>query len=752
MRLLPPHSVREAKKPSMRLLGICLVVGAALLCPAAVNAQVEKVDTSIGGVGFLLEPTRPTVSLPNSMLRFYPVRRDVLDDQIHSFPLIVLSHRQGEAFVIMPGAQADALRRPAAYDQEQATPYYYSTRFDDSLVRTEFAPSERCGYYRFTFPSQQPLLLLANRHDGELAVDPNGEVSGTESFNNMRAYVYGQFSKAVKVEQTNDGAKSRLVVRAESKADTLEFRYAISFISIDQAKKNLSKEIPRWGFEAVKKQGRDTWNRALGKIRVEGGTPDQQRVFYTALYRCYERMVNISEDGRYYSGFDRQVHQDARPFYVDNWLWDTYRALEPLHTLINPTQEADKLQSYVRMYQQCGWMPSFALLWGDWPAMTGNHSAAWLADAWFKGVTNFNFAAGYEGVRKNALEATMLPWRNGPKCALDDFYAEHGYYPALAPGEKETEPLVETRWEKRQAVALTLDHSYDDWCTAQMARQLGKTEDYNLFMKRANNYTNLYRPDKGMFWPKNAQGNWIEPFDPKFSGGPGARDYFTENNAYTYQWDAQQDYAGLFELMGGRAAAEAKLDRLFREDLGRSKFEFFSVFMDSSGMVGQFSMGNEPSMATPYIYNHLGAPWKTQKRIRQLLEAWFTDTYLGIPGDEDGGGLSAFVVFSMMGFYPVVPGIPVYELGSPVFDRVTVRLENGKTIKLICKNNSYYNKYIQAIRVNGKPANQIWFRHADAVNGMTIKLEMSDTPNTRLGASAAELPRSSLSFDPATLR
>jgi predicted alpha-1,2-mannosidase len=285
-----------------------------------------------------------------------------------------------------------------------------------------------------------------------------------------------------------------------------------------------------------------------------------------------------------------------------------------------------------------------------------------------------------------------------------------------------------------------------------MARQLGKTEDYNLFLKRANNYTNVYRPDKGMFWPKNAQGNWIEPFDPKFSGGPGARDYFTENNAYTYQWDAQQDYAGLFELMGGRAAAEAKLDRLFREDLGRSKFEFFSVFMDSSGMVGQFSMGNEPSMATPYIYNHLGAPWKTQKRTRQLIEAWFTDTYLGIPGDEDGGGLSAFVVFSMMGFYPVVPGIPVYELGSPVFDRVTVRLENGKTIKLICKNNSYYNKYIQGIRINGKPSNQIWFRHADAVNGMTIKLEMSDTPNKRLGASAAELPPSSLSFDPATLR
>ena len=224
-----------------------------------------------------------------------------------------------------------------------------------------------------------------------------------------------------------------------------------------------------------------------------------------------------------------------------------------------------------------------------------------------------------------------------------------------------------------------------------------------------------------------------------FSGGPGARDYFTENNAYTYQWDAQQDYAGLFDLMGGPRAAEAKLDRLFREDLGRPKFEFFSVFMDSSGMVGQFSMGNEPSMAIPYVFNHLGAPWKTPKRVRQLLESWFTDTLLGIPGDEDGGGMSAFVVFSMMGFYPVVPGIPVYELGSPVFDRVTLRLENGKTLRLDCRNNSRDNKYLAAIRYNGQPQSKIWFRHSDVMKGLTIHLDMSDTPNPKLGAALEDL-------------
>jgi predicted alpha-1,2-mannosidase len=735
----------------MRKIQIGLLVAGTLLVAAQAQAQVEYVDPTIGGVGYLLEPTRPTVSLPNSPLRMYPLRKDALDDQIQSFPLSTISHRLGELFWLMPApseVDAGAWHRPAAYDQEKTTPYYYSTRFDGSLIQTEFTPSAHCGYYRFTFPSGKPVVLLANRQDGDLAGEGTSAVSGSERFNGMKAYLYGEFNAPVNFAPSTEGGKSRLVVTARDKGSTLEFRYGISYISVEQARRNLAAEIPACGFEKVKQKARERWNEVLGQVKVEGGTLAQKRVFYTALYRCYERMVNISEGGQYYSGFDHQVHQDARPFYVDNWLWDLYRGLEPLQMLLNPEQEADKLQSYVRMYEQSGWMPSFALVWGDWPAMTGNHSAAWLADAWFKGIRNFDLKTGYEGVKKNALEATMLPWRNGPKCELDDFYAQHGYYPALHPGEKETVPLVDTRWEKRQAVALTLDHSFDDWCTAQMARALGNNADYDFFLKRSANYKNVYRTDKGMFWPKHANGEWIEPFDPKFSGGPGARDYFTENNAYTYQFDAQHDYEGLFGLMGGRRAAEAKLDQLFREDLGRPKYEFYSVFMDSTGMVGQFSMGNEPSMAIPYVYNHLGAPWKTQKRIRQLLWAWFPPTLQGMPGDEDGGGMSAFVVLSMLGFYPVVQGVPVYELGSPVFDRVDIKLHNGKSLRLNARNNSADHKYIKSVRLNGQPQNRIWFKHADVVKGLTVDLEMSDTPNTKLGAEAADLPPSSMGLDP----
>jgi predicted alpha-1,2-mannosidase len=571
-------------------------------------------------------------------------------------------------------------------------------------------------------------------------------IVGEERFNGMKAYVYGEFSVPVTAQLKPAGEGKRLTVSAPE-CKNLEFRYGISFISVEQAKTNLQREIGGRGFDKIKEQAKARWNETLGKITVQGGSEAQRHSFYTALYRCSERMVNISEDGRYYSAFDHEVHQDARPFYVDNWLWDTFRALEPLQTLLNPDMEADKLQSYVRMYQQSGWMPSFAVLWGDHACMYGNHAAAWFADAWFKGVQDFDLQAAYEGVRKNSLEATLLPWRNGPKCALDDFYSTNGFMPALRPGEKETEPLVHS-WEKRQPVPVTLENSYDDWCIAQLAREVNRPDDEQLFLKRAGYYRNLFRAGKKMMWPKDSEGKWIEPLDPKIDGGMGARDYYDENNGYTYTWDVIHDFDGLVTLMGGRHQAEAELDQLFREPLGRSKYEFWAKLPDSSGMVGQYSMGNEPSFSTPYLYNRLGAPWKTQKRVRMLLEAFFPATLQGIPGDEDGGGMSAFVVFSMLGFYPVTPGIPTYDIGSPVFDGAEIQLKGGKTLKVIARNNSKDNKYVQSITLNGKALNQIWFRHADIMNGGTLELTMGSTPNKQLGTDPASFPPASLAVNP----
>ena len=314
------------------------------------------------------------------------------DDQIQSFPLTISSYGMQELFSIMPGKDSGA----AAYDQEKTTPYYYSTRFDDSLIRTEFSPTERCGYFRFTFPDGKASIVLANRMPGDLQTQSGTVVSGEERFSNMKAFVYGEFSAPVQFKLETEGEGKRVIASSEG-ARTLEFRYGISFISIDQAKNNLRHEIPVWGFEKVKAAAKARWNQALGEIVVEGGTESQRRVFYTALYRCFERMVNITEDGRYYSAFDHQVHEDKRPFYVDNWIWDTYRTLEPLETLLNPDMEADKIQSYVRMYQQSGTMPSFALLTGLYACMNGNHAAPWIADAWFKGVRNFDLPVAFDG-------------------------------------------------------------------------------------------------------------------------------------------------------------------------------------------------------------------------------------------------------------------------------------------------------------------------------------------------------------------
>ncbi len=382
---------------------------------------------------------------------------------------------------------------------------------------------------------------------------------------------------------------------SEGNREPYHFVTGYRYISIEQAAQNLMMEIPRWDFDSVRNSALKIWQTTLSQIDVQGGTVAQKRVFYSSLYRCYERMVDINEHGKYYSAFDRKVHDSNEPFFVDNWIWDMYNALEPLYMILNPELETGKLRSYVTMYEQSGWMPSFALVFGDWPAMTGNHAAAWMADAWFKGLRDFDIIKAYEGLKKNSLEATLLPWNNGPATSLDTFYNNNGYMPGLRPGEKETVKQVHDDWEKRQSVSVTLENSYDDWCIAQLAPLSGHPEDRDLFLRRAAYYKNVFRADKGFVWPKDEQGQWIEPFDPKLAG----REYFTENNAYTFNWQVKHDLRGLFDLMGGRRQAEAKLDQLFREDLGLPKFKFWFTQPDASGLVGQFVMGNEPSFHIP---------------------------------------------------------------------------------------------------------------------------------------------------------
>ncbi|MDG2436154.1 MAG: glycoside hydrolase family 92 protein, partial [Polaribacter sp.] len=440
----------------------------------------------------------------------------------------------------------------------------------------------------------------------------------------------------------------------------------------------------------------------------------------------------------YYSNYDKKIHEGEQDFYADDWVWDTFLALHPLRYILQPEMESDMMASYVRMYEQSGWLPQFPQIHGDAPPMNGFHSTIMLLDAHRKGVKNFDAEVAFEAMKKNALEGTMIPWKMGAVAPLDKLALKLGYFPGLHPGEKESEPRVHG-FEKRQSVAVTLAQGYDDWALAQFAKELGKEDDYKYFSKTAENYKNLYWKEKGFFMPKDVKGNWID-IDPKFDGGMGGRDYYDENNGWTYLWNPQQDILGLQELMGGRKTFEARLDQMFREDLGRSTYALNARFPDFTGIVGQYSMGNEPSFHIPYLYNFTDSPWKAQKRIRMLLNTWFKDNIFGIPGDEDGGGMSAFVVFSAMGFYPVTPGIPVYTIGSPLFSKISINLPNGNKFTINAPNCNETNKYIQSATLNGKELKGPWFTHDDLINGATITLEMGKYPNKNWGTDQSLIP------------
>jgi predicted alpha-1,2-mannosidase len=383
------------------------------------------------------------------------------------------------------------------------------------------------------------------------------------------------------------------------------------------------------------------------------------------------------------------------------------------------------------MYEQSGWMPDYPRHFGDRPGMFGFHSAAVFLDAYRKGIRNFDLDKAVEGLVKSADEATMLPSRNGPKGALEDFYYAKGYYPALHPGEPETDSIATLKpGQKRSSVAITLASSYDSWALSELAKEMGKNDIAGRFAPRANNYRNVWWDKVGMFMPKDAKGNWID-IDPKFDGGHAGSDYYNENNGWSYLWNVQHDIKGLSDLMGGSDKMEEKLDQLFTQGVERSKPEFWAKFPDQTGLIGTFGMGNQVTFFIPYLYNYTHAPWKTQKYTRLLLDTWFQDNIFGVPGDEDGGSMSSFVVFSAMGFFPVSPGIPAYGITSPVFTKVSIDLPNGKTFTVVANKSSRKNKYIQSASLNGQALKSLSFTHAELNNGGTLVLEMGEETNKK---------------------
>ncbi len=718
---------------------------------------VDYVNPYIGNISHLLVPTFPTIQLPNSLMRIYPTRGDYTSERLEGLPVVVTNHRERSAFRISV-TQGTELKPiiSTSWDQERVTPYSYYVQIADNTIDVSLAVSHQSAIYDFEFSNpDQPATVILCSDNGKMNAQGSHAEGYQQLSSSMRIFFSGEFSvKPIECGVLRDGDIQSGQARAEGRQASVAFRfpagtrkvslrYGISLIGETQASHNLAREQKGFNCLAVEKKGRKVWNETLGHIQVKGGSEDQKTVFYTSYYRTFERPVCLSEDGRYFSAFDGKIHNDdGVPFYTDDWIWDTYRAAHPLRALIFPAVEENIISSYLLMAEQMGtkWMPTFPEMTGDTRRMNSNHGVAMVADALYKGL-QVDADRAFEYCRRGIEEKTLAPWCGNPAGWIDDFYKQHGYIPALNEGEKETDPNVHG-FEKRQPVAVTLGTSYDEWCLSRIAQWRGDEENRQKYLRLSYNYRNVWNAETRFFHPKDKDGRFLPNFDYRFGGGLSAREAYDENNGWTYRWDVQHNLADLARMMGGREQMVANLDQTFAEGMGRGKREFYNQLPDQTGNIGQFTMANEPSLHIPYIYNYAGAPWKTQKRIRQCLGTWFRNDVMGVPGDEDGGGLTSFVVFSSMGFYPVTPGFPIYNIGSPLFTDVQVSLPGGKTFRIVAKDCSDTNKYIQSAKLNGKPLDKPWFTHDDIKKGGTLVLEMGSRPNKSWGSAADCAPPS----------
>ena len=734
----------------------CTLLAACQLLSLQAKDYVDYVNPYIGNVSHLLVPTFATIQLPNQMMRIYPSRNDYTTELLDGLPVVVTNHRERSAFCI--SVTQDSTLRPVVrsnWDQERITPYSMDVEIADNSIGVQLAVSKQSAIYTFEFHDPaKPATIIVRSENGQMTIAGRRAEGFQQISRNMRAYFSGEFDVQsqqsgilrdgqITAETRTEGRNACTAFRFPAGTRRVQLRYGISFISVEQAWANLTRDQKGFNQARVRAEGRRIWNEALGKIQVVGGTEDEKTVLYTSFYRTMERPVCLSEDGRYFSGFDGKVHDDeGTPFYTDDWIWDTYRAAHPLRALVRPVEEENIIASYLRMAEQMGnnWMPTFPEMTGDTRRMNSNHGVAMVADAMWKGL-KVDGEKAFEYCQKGIEEKTLAPWSGRPAGWIDAFYKEHGYIPALREGEKETDPNV-TAFEKRQPIAVTLGTAYDMWCLSRIAEKLNKGKDAVRYHALSHNYRTVYNPETHFFHPKDKDGNFLPDFDYRFSGGIGARDSYDENNGWTYRWDVQHNMADLINLMGGREAFVRNLDQTFAEPMGRGKREFYEQLPDQTGNIGQFTMANEPSLHIPYLYNYAGAPWKTQKRIRQCLATWFRNDVMGIPGDEDGGGLTSFVVFSSLGFYPVTPGFPVYNIGSPLFSDIKVQLPSGKFFHIIARGCSAENKYIQRATLNGKEWNKPWISHEDVANGAVLILEMGRTPNKEWGADPSVVPPS----------
>lgn len=613
---------------------------------------------------------------------------------------------------------------------EKASPGYYSVQLDDDNILAELTATERAGLHRYTFPATQQANIIIDLTHRDKVLDSGLRISGRDTIVGWRrsqawakeqiVYFAIQFShpiiesgiavddKLVKGLGEARGQNVKAYVRFYTgTAPEVLVRVGISAVDTNGAWLNLAAELNHKSFEKVRDEASAAWNAELNKIAVTGGSTAQLTNFYTALYHTMlAPNLFIDVDGRY-RGRDMQVHK-ANGFqnYTVFSLWDTFRAAHPLYALVDQKRTRDFIKTFLVQYEQGGRLPVWELAANETDTMIGYHAVSVIADAAVKGIDGFDLNKAFEAMKQSA---ELREHRGlGP-------YIDNGFI---------------AMEDERESVSKVLEYAYDDWCIAQVARMLGRTDDYQRYLARAQSYKNVFDPVTGFMRPRT-NGNWVQPFDPR-----EVTFAFTEANSWQYTFFAPQDVSGLMNLMGGPRGFAHKLDQMFAAEsktTGREQ-------VDITGLIGQYAHGNEPSHHVAYLYNYAGEPWKTQFRVRQIMDEFYKPTPEGLIGNEDCGQMSAWYVFSAAGFYPVTPGSTIYAIGTPLFPEVRFKLENGKSFVVKARDVSEKNFYIQSATLNGKPYSKSYVEHKDLLSGGELVFQMGPQPNRLWGRGFGKEP------------
>ena len=682
----------------------------------------------------------------------------------------------GDKLQVVPGPlnnPDEGYRSRFDHSDETASPGYYSVFLKDIKVRAELTTTKRAGFHRYTFPEAKNAQIImdlghqlgnmTSSGHSEIRIINNYIIEGVRSAGLGKVYFVAVFSKPFAYYGTFDaeyktpesaagifpykngesGNKIGAFVYFRTKEqEQILIKVGISYTGVEGARNNLIAEIPGWDFDLVMKNARDTWNMELSRIKIDETSDDRREIFYTALYHSLlAQYISNDNDGKY-PGADGKIHEAGDYDYYGSFsCWDTYRSQHPLLTIVGQDHVNDFIKSIVSKTKEYGWLPAqhFQNVFGE--AMVGDHLIPIIVDAYLKGFRDYDAEFIYSAMRKKAMGPPPPPVPLHSGRAGLKYYLEIGYVPA----NRVTE-----------SVPNTLELAYDDWCIAQMAKEMGKKDDYQLFMKRAQNYINLWDPQTRFMRPKLDDGTWLEMqegreqeiikegdhsyyryFDPLLVGRRPNRHY-TESNAWQYIWSVQHDIKGLIKLFGSNRDFISKLDTFFTMSPDITPPKYVGVV----GTIGQYVHGNQPSHHVAYLYNYAGAPWKTQERVRQVTEELYRTGPGGLCGNEDMGSLSSWYVLSALGFYPVTPGMASYVIGSPLYGVASIDVGNNRTFTVRAKNNSGENIYIQSASLNGKTLSRTWISHQEITEGGVLEFVMGPRPNKHWGSNVSDAPPS----------